>query len=771
MSLQPQRGIVVSMYGGALIRKSRTRGGSLVWIVALMWTLPLSAAERLVADQAAYREAVRRATPGDVIVLKDGEWRDFQILFHGVGEPGKPITLTAQTQGRVLITGKSNLSLAGEHLVVSGLVFRDGYTPTEAVIAFRQNSQKWASHTRVTEVVIDRFNPPERRRQDLWVALHGQFNRVDHSHFVGKTNAGVTLAVIRQAGAPLDNRHRIDHNYFGFRPPLGSNGGETLRIGTSDESLSDSNSVIERNYFERCDGEVEIVSNKSGGNTFRDNTFFESQGSLVLRHGNRNVVEGNVFFGNGKPHTGGIRVINAQQTIRNNYMEGLAGDGFASALAVMNGVPNSALTRYHQVTAALIENNSFIDASHITLGVGADAERTAVPTNSRFERNLVVNQNGADAFVVQTDIAGIAISGNVQNNVTQAAIGSGITRRSVALARAANGLLYPTDPELAKVGAPRTLAPVTRAEAGATWYPKPDSLSADFMQGRTHRVTSPSGRALAEAIAKAASGDTIRLDAGSYRVDAPIVIDRAVRITGPAGATPATLQFRGPSLFALANGATLHLQRLQISGAAAPVTAGNVVFGFSDGQAPAHYSIGIFHSNFIELNRSPDFDVMATAPESFAQHIEIRDSSFKDVSGAVIAARTRNEGDAAYGVERVDIVGSRFQDVGRVVDLFRGGRDESTFGPRFTMADSTIERSGRPSGISMRLSGVLFTTITGNRFSDSGSIDIAHGIGAPQTSITGNTFANTSAPVVRELYAKGPPRAVIKGNVDGAVMQ
>ena len=51
-----------------------------------------------------------------------------------------------------------------------------------------------------------------------------------------------------------------------------------------------------------------------------------------MRHGNNTQVEGNVFFGNDVDHTGGIRVINAGQTVRNNYMEGLKGSRFGGAL-------------------------------------------------------------------------------------------------------------------------------------------------------------------------------------------------------------------------------------------------------------------------------------------------------------------------------------------------------------------------------------------------------------------------------------------------------
>src|SRR5690606_36955567 len=175
--------------------------------------------------------------------------------------------------------------------------FKNGFSPTKELISFRRDSKTLASDSRITEIVIDGFSNPDRRAEDMWVALYGTGNRVDHSHFEGKTNAGVTLAVIRKAGDPLDNRHRIDHNYFGPRPPLGSNGGETIRIGTSDESLSASNSIVERNLFDRTSGEVEIVSIKSGGNIVRENLVLEAQGAFVLRHGNGNLVERNIFLG------------------------------------------------------------------------------------------------------------------------------------------------------------------------------------------------------------------------------------------------------------------------------------------------------------------------------------------------------------------------------------------------------------------------------------------------------------------------------------------
>ena len=174
-----------------------------------------SAAETLVRNQEEYRDAVRRAQPGDVIMLANGTWRDFEILFTGNGEPERPITLTAETKGQVVISGQSNLRLAGSHLVVSGLVFRDGYTPTSAVISFRRTKGEPANYSRVTETVIDRFNNPERHEIDFWVLMFGRHNRFDHNHVEGKGNLGVTMAVRLDGEENRRNHHRIDHNYFG----------------------------------------------------------------------------------------------------------------------------------------------------------------------------------------------------------------------------------------------------------------------------------------------------------------------------------------------------------------------------------------------------------------------------------------------------------------------------------------------------------------------------------------------------------------------------
>lgn len=418
------------------------------------------AKDLLVREPAEFNRAIATARPGDVIVLADGTWRDFQMKVSGTG-----VTVRGEHPGRVILTGRSNLRLSGRDIVVSDLVFRNGYSPTSEVISFRGNGGDFAYDSRVTGVVIDGFSKPNASDTDYWVVLYGRGNRFDHNHLVGKTNRGVTVSVRLHDARGRDNGHRIDHNYFGPRPQLGKNGGETIRVGTSENATARSGTIIERNLFDRTDGELEIVSIKSGGNVVRDNLFLRARGTVTLRHGTGNLVERNVFLGHGKAGTGGIRVIDSNHVVRGNYMEGLRGTGTSSALSLMNGDPRAAASGHATVRNARIERNTVVASAAVTLGAGADARRTAAPQGSTMASNLFAN---TERFVLASSARGIEARGNVAvgGKVTL----DGVSQSGARMVRAANGLLYPADRSLTAIGAPRDLKPVSRGEVGVAWY-------------------------------------------------------------------------------------------------------------------------------------------------------------------------------------------------------------------------------------------------------------------------------------------------------------
>ena len=712
---------------------------------------------RLVSTQHEYRQAVKTLVPGDTILLANGEWRDFEILFQGKGTADRPISLGAETKGKVVITGKSNVRMAGEHLIVSGLIFRDGHTPTNTVISFRRTVGDLAYHSRVTETVIDRFNNPERHEPDFWVMMYGKHNRFDHNYLVGKSNIGVTMAVRLDSEDSRENHHRIDHNYFGPRPILGSNGGETLRIGTSHYATAESRTLIENNYFERCNGEVEIISIKSGGNRIRGNLFFESRGTLTFRHGNGNLAESNVFLGNGVAHTGGIRVINADQVVRNNYLYGLTGRRFGGALVVMNGVPNSPANRYMQVENALIERNSIIDSHHIELAAGSDEERTAVPSNSVFRSNLIHNQDKRSNFRLHDDISGIEFRGNALHDVHDPPIKAGFVNTEIELQAAGNGLLYPViqaDQTLAEVGVSRNLTVLERSDTGVSWYPKPGAGDR-FDQGATIAIQ-PGLDALAKAATEANPGDAIELAPGTYRVSRTIVLRQPLTIRASAGA--ARIEFERSALFEIADGGSLQLDGVRITGRAAPDVAGNAVIRTSRRSMLGNYALIVRNASIENLDVNHSFNFLSSAKHTFADRIEIIDSTFRDITGHVLSLAQETDDLGLYSGESVSISDSRFDNIGgALADIYRGGTDESTFGPHFSLRASRLTAVGNGprnrSKAAVRLHGVQNTRIVDNDFVDSLPIRVALTVGEPVMQMSDNRFVQTPVPIINGTLA------------------
>jgi poly(beta-D-mannuronate) lyase len=735
------------------------------YVVIVLFSQAIFAKEYLVKTQNEYNKVAAKLKAGDEVVLANGIWSDFEILFKAKGTETLAVTLRAQTPGQVILSGLSNLRLAGEYLVVSGLVFKDGYTPTGEVISFRRNKDDLANHSRVTQVVIDNFSNPEKFEQDKWVVLYGQHNRFDHNNLVGKRNAGVTMAVRLNSEQSQQNYHRIDHNYFGPRPVLGSNGGETLRIGTSHYSLTDSFTTIENNYFDRCNGEVEIISNKSGKNQILNNVFFESRGTLTLRHGNGNLVAGNVFFGNGVDHTGGIRVINRDQIIRNNYMEGLTGYRFGSGFTIMNGVPNSKINRYHQVDNALIENNTLVNVDHIHFGAGSDAERTAAPSNSTFQNNLIFNTKNTDGISIFDDISGVTFSGNVLSDGIKPSISTGFDVSSFDMQRAKNGLLYPKN-GVAK-GVSTSLDPIQKEQVGASYYPKKEPDIA-FDSGKTIRVN-PGTNALFDAINSATSGDVLMLDDGDYNISKVIKLNKTITIKAKNRQHVALYPQRS-TFVDIGDFGNLKLVNLIISGKQTPDSAGNTLLRTSRVPMQRNYRLEIQGSTIEDLNVNHSFHVFDAGHRSFADQIKVTHTTIKNITGDIIRLNKETDDLGIYNAEYIYFNNNVVENVeGAITKVYRGGTDESTFGPHFIMNGNVLKNVGKGSrnkrAASVYLHGVQVAQISENKFFDSASIDIEHTVGEPITAVTNNEFTNSKAPKVVELRTNASHTATLLNNI------
>lgn len=308
---------------------------------------------------------------GDVVVLRDGIWKDQQLVLQAKGTAGQPIAFRAATPGKVILEGNSTVKIDGQNLVVEGLWLRNSQSDGPAI-------ELRGSDCRLTDCAVT--GGMHKNYLRLW----GTRQRVDHCRFEEKTNEGPTVQVEVEE---TPNKHKLDHNHFGHRPPLGRNGGETIRIGYSHQSMLSSGTLVEHNLFERCDGEIEIISNKSCDNVYRANTFRECNGMLTLRHGNRCRVEGNFFLGNMRRGSGGVRIIGEDHVVVNNYIEAVNNGAFW----VTAGIPDSPLVGYFVARNCTIAFNTVVASPGASIDLEAgmgSAGRTLRPENITIAANV-----------------------------------------------------------------------------------------------------------------------------------------------------------------------------------------------------------------------------------------------------------------------------------------------------------------------------------------------------------------------------------------------
>ncbi|MEE7561034.1 TonB-dependent receptor, partial [Xanthomonas sp. Kuri4-2] len=195
-------------------------------------------------------------------------------------------------------------------------------------------------------------------------------------------------------------------------------------------------------------------------------------------------------------------------------------------------------------------------------------------------------------------------------------------------------------------------------------------------------------------------GDRLALAAGDYRVHQVLAIDRPLTVQGPRRGS-AVITFSRPTLFEIRPGGDLRLSALTVSGRDAPDAAGNAVIRTGPGGSAANYRLILENVQLRELHGNPGFDVIHTGKDSLADLIELLGVRAEDISGSVLAAAAETDDHGTYNAEQVRISHSRFRRIdGPAVDLYRGGTDESTFGPRLEVAHSQFERVGARAGAS-----------------------------------------------------------------------
>jgi poly(beta-D-mannuronate) lyase len=366
--------------------------------------------------------------PGDEVIIASGVYYSASMKIFGNGTDLLPITLRSESPGSVVFLGESYLQVSGSFIIVKDFLFRD-ISPLkgQSIIELKTND------SRIENCVISGLNTKQDTViENKWISLYGQRNSVSECSLVDKKNIGCMLVVWLEKGV-IPN-HKISNNYFSRSSVLKTqngekmNGQECIRIGTSDYSMQRAECLVRGNTFYKCDSEIEVISNKSCFNTFRDNLFLETQGALTLRHGNNALVEDNYFIGNNREGTAGIRVIGDNHTIRNNYFENIKGKNYQAAICLIQGVKNSPLNRYFQVKDCKLEGNVIKNCFNgIVVSYGSAADQSLPVISTQIIDNTIYNETQDNYAVVwidkpevpQVDFRNNVIYGGKYDNISE----------------------------------------------------------------------------------------------------------------------------------------------------------------------------------------------------------------------------------------------------------------------------------------------------------------------------------------------------------------
>lgn len=406
---------------------------------------------------------------GDVVVLADGTYTsDERIKFIGIGTSTMPITFRPATPGGVKFTGGLQMSIGGDYLVIDGFHWKGGYGASN-FIEFR-NSSVYSNHSTIQNCAIDGLAlSPDDIADGLednaiskhrWIVLYGTYNSVINCSFMNKESAGALILVELEYNASPDSEadpvvntrcdivgHTISNNYFYKYSKIDatlSNSGdsETIRVGTSEYQNVNSGTTVSNNYFVEADGENEIITNKSKNNIYTNNTFRRCRGSLVLRHGSNATVDGNYFLGEDVEGTGGIRIVDSNHSITNNYIQDcinvneqaqwnngitfLGGGDSADVVCTSTDVSNG----YQKVENITLSNNTIINTNaplYYNIAKGSND-----PTGT-VDNNLIYFVDGDSSLTDvitgdYTDLGtALAYTGNVYNGTSLGTINTGFS--------------------------------------------------------------------------------------------------------------------------------------------------------------------------------------------------------------------------------------------------------------------------------------------------------------------------------------------------------
>jgi len=403
------------------------------------------------------KDALNNMNPGDIVLLEDGDYSGNGLSITRSGCDLHPIMIKAKNQGKANILGKLYFTFKGvEYITIEGLNFNTDHVSSIIKLEGSNNIRITKNEFRMQNLV-DGQTSKWILISDVWdnKFTTSHHNRIDHNLFDTKLDGGSLIVIDGAHGTSpgdISKYDRIDHNHFKNVGPRAANEKETIRIGVSDLTPCKAYCTVEYNLFEDCDGDPEVVSVKSWDNVIRYNTFRRCLGTVCLRQGGNNLVDGNYFFGEGKTDEagngcGGVRVYGEKHRIINNYFEGLTGEKWDAACTITNGdaaVTSTSWSAHFIPKDVVFAFNTYVNnKSNIEIGFTNNDKYGKAPEECIIANNVYIEDGAPIVKAFSTkSLAGVTFSNNIMHPTGTSSVGISATEAAI---KVIDPLLIKTD--------------------------------------------------------------------------------------------------------------------------------------------------------------------------------------------------------------------------------------------------------------------------------------------------------------------------------------